>query len=100
MSKAPTPAQARALALMLQGWAMGWSTSVFIGRSCWLQQNGLGKGGATQPVKSGTAMAMIERRWLRVKTPGFPTCEYELSRAGRAAAEQLQTQGTTITEQP
>lgn len=90
MSKAPTPAQAKVLALLLQGWAMGWSTSLFVGLSCWLQQDGLGMGGPVERVSPRTAHAMMDRKWLRVKKPGFPTCEYELARAGRAAAEQLQ----------
>ena len=73
-----TKLQQHVVGRMNEGWALGLSTG--IAPNAWLQQNGLGRGGATEKVNIATFSGLHRRGVIRNKnTSQFPSVAYVLT---------------------
>ena len=77
-----SPAQQHVVARLRSGWALG-LTLTFTSRY-WLQQGGLGRGGATEPVHANTAHALYTRGVIQSVRRAFPVEEFQLTKEWRA----------------
>lgn len=75
-----TKAQQEVINLMGQAWELG--TSSGITSRCWLQKNGLGRGGDTKTI-SYVTKNKLESMGLIVGTYKFPITKYELTELGK-----------------
>lgn len=83
-TKPPTPAQVRILLRLVEGWHLAQSTTYAGG--CWLQRDGIGKGGPAEVANAGTVNALWSNGLLRCSRDDFPVRELVLTKAGREAA--------------
>lgn len=70
-------AQGRVLERMRNGWQLGLSTALH--SRWWLQKGGCGRGGESENVNAGTALALLRRELIQVDKQGFPLTTYRLS---------------------
>ena len=68
--------QREVVELMKRGWELGCSTS-FDSR-CWMQKDGLGRGGETKDVRSSTVFALHKKEVIILTNRGFPIRKYGL----------------------
>ena len=75
----------RVLTRMANGWELG--TAMTMRGRVWLQQGGCGRGGKSETVSSATLSALENRQLISVRERAFPTARWQLTDAGKAAAE-------------
>ncbi len=63
--EALSPAQQHVIDRMEQGWELGMSRG--FNPSCWLQKNGIGRGGETEHIRSTTLDALFKKGLVRRK---------------------------------
>ena len=65
-----TKLQQKVVDLMKAGWELGvsdhFTTTSRMERYCWLQKNGLGKGGLTEKVNMNTLQALISKGMIKL----------------------------------
>ena len=79
-----TPAQQRIVERLRTGWVLGLEMALAGGY--WLQQGGLGRGGATESVHANTAHALYKRGVIQSIRRAFPVEEFQLTAAWRESA--------------
>ena len=72
-----TPAQQHIVERLRNGWVLGLEMTLAGGY--WLQQGGLGRGGATESVHANTAHALYKRGVIRSIRRVFPVEEFQLA---------------------
>src|SRR2546423_5495871 len=82
-----TPAQQHILTRVAEGWALGEDLSVRGTGSCWLQQHGLGKGGAVEEVSARAVASLVQRGLLHPVARDFPVLRYGLTTSGARRAQ-------------
>ena len=73
-------AQQRVLDLMGSGWELGYGLTIRGG--CWLQENGIGKGGRTEPVRVTTFVVLRRQGLIQSLGHDFPTERFVLAERG------------------
>ena len=68
--------QQRVLDLMRTGWELGVSRT--IDGSCWLQEDGIGRGGKTETVSISTFQVLWRRGLLKTQDRDFPSERFVL----------------------
>ena len=68
--------QQKVINLLEQGWELGQRSGIDGG--CWMQRNGLGKGGESLNVSSATVIALYKRGLIK-HTYGFPWSTWTLA---------------------
>lgn len=76
-----TSKQQEVLDMMASGWELGSSTTT--DGHAWIQQGGIGKGGKSKNVHTGTVQALYDRKLITQKY-GFPASTYTLTDLGRS----------------
>ena len=71
-----TPLQQEIIDLMKDGWELG--TAMGLNPRSWLQKGGLGKGGESKEIKSGTVHALAYLGYIERGESEFPTLHYRL----------------------
>ena len=72
-----SPAQQHVVDRLRSGWVLGLEMTLAGGY--WLQQGGLGRGGATESVHANTAHALYKRGVIRSIRRVFPVEEFQLA---------------------
>lgn len=74
-----SPRQQEVIDLMNDGWEMG--VSVTMDSRCWLQKNGVGRGGKTLRVHGGTFNSLWDKGLIEPCEYSFPTRKYRLAKS-------------------
>lgn len=77
-------AQRKVIDLMKSGWEMGVRSSLMEQR-CWLQKDGVGRGGETHSVNGNTFNSLHSNGLIEQAQYGFPTSKYRLTAKGKEA---------------
>lgn len=79
--------QQKVINLMSAGWALG--AEFGLNTRCWLQQDGLGRGGETEDVRSDTFHSLYKNGLIEKVKSGFPASTYGLTEFGKENARNM-----------
>lgn len=77
--------QIELLRLMNNGWELG--SSMTLNDGCYIQQDGIGKGGKSQSVNSNTLDSLYYHKCITINFESFPSRHYKLTEKGKQYAE-------------
>lgn len=75
-----SPIQQKTIALMQDGWELGVSGG--FSPRCWIQKNGIGKGGESLNLKISTFHVLLNKKLIKKTEDGYPTSKYKLTKLG------------------